>query len=92
MMMFYRPYSPPAKYWCKVHLSSFICIDSFEHNAGVDFKVKYVTLGGKKLKLAIWDTGKRDMLIQFLESQSSVIFQLFMGFIKVWSFFLLLLI
>lgn len=25
--------------------------------AGVDFKVKYVTIGGKKLKLAIWDTG-----------------------------------
>lgn len=25
--------------------------------AGVDFKVKYVTAGGKKLKLAIWDTG-----------------------------------
>ncbi|WVZ25477.1 hypothetical protein V8G54_004021, partial [Vigna mungo] len=23
---------------------------------GVDFKVKYVTMGGKKLKLAIWDT------------------------------------
>ena len=23
----------------------------------VDFKVKHVTLGGKKLKLAIWDTG-----------------------------------
>jgi hypothetical protein len=26
-------------------------------NAGVDFKVKYVNVGGKKLKLAIWDTG-----------------------------------
>jgi hypothetical protein len=24
---------------------------------GVDFKVKMVTTGGKKLKLAIWDTG-----------------------------------
>jgi hypothetical protein len=24
---------------------------------GVDFKVKYLTMGGKKLKLAIWDTG-----------------------------------
>lgn len=24
----------------------------------MDFKVKHVTLGGKKLKLAIWDTGK----------------------------------
>lgn len=29
----------------------FLCV-------GVDFKVKYVNLGGKKLKLAIWDTGK----------------------------------
>lgn len=26
--------------------------------AGVDFKVKYVDAGGKKLKLAIWDTGE----------------------------------
>lgn len=25
---------------------------------GVDFKVKHVIVGGKKLKLAIWDTGK----------------------------------
>jgi len=24
---------------------------------GVDFKVKYVTIEGKRLKLAIWDTG-----------------------------------
>lgn len=24
---------------------------------GVDFKVKFVDIGGKKLKLAIWDTG-----------------------------------
>lgn len=23
----------------------------------MDFKIKHVTLGGKKLKLAIWDTG-----------------------------------
>lgn len=23
----------------------------------MDFKVKHVTMGGKKLKLAIWDTG-----------------------------------
>lgn len=35
-----------------------ICIDSsYNRVAGVDFKVKYVTIGGKKLKLAIWDTG-----------------------------------
>lgn len=27
-------------------------------STGVDFKVKHVTVGGKKLKLAIWDTGK----------------------------------
>lgn len=31
--------------------------DSYKLDAGVDFKVKYVTVGGKKLKLAIWDTG-----------------------------------
>ncbi|XP_044510090.1 ras-related protein RABC1 [Mangifera indica] len=27
---------------------------------GVDFKIKYVTLGGKKLKLAIWDTAGQE--------------------------------
>ena len=26
---------------------------------GVDFKVKYVNIGGKKLKLAIWDTSNQ---------------------------------
>lgn len=26
-------------------------------HVGVDFKIKHVTVGGKKLKLAIWDTG-----------------------------------
>lgn len=31
-------------------------------STGVDFKVKHVTLGGKKLKLAIWDTGKNAAL------------------------------
>jgi Ras-related protein Rab-18 len=34
--------------------------DSFEDlspTIGVDFKVKMVNIGGKKLKLAIWDTG-----------------------------------
>ncbi|KAG4210804.1 hypothetical protein ERO13_A02G068400v2 [Gossypium hirsutum] len=33
--------------------------DTFEElnpTIGVDFKVKHVTIGGKKLKLAIWDT------------------------------------
>lgn len=33
------------------------CFVLFCH-VGVDFKVKYVKAGGKKLKLAIWDTGK----------------------------------
>ncbi|GAA0184287.1 small GTPase [Lithospermum erythrorhizon] len=28
--------------------------------AGVDFKVKFVSLGGKKLKLAIWDTAGQE--------------------------------
>ncbi|KAG6767413.1 hypothetical protein POTOM_028618 [Populus tomentosa] len=34
--------------------------DTFEDlspTIGVDFKVKFVNIGGKKLKLAIWDTG-----------------------------------
>ena len=26
--------------------------------AGVDFKIKFLTIGGKKLKLTIWDTGE----------------------------------
>lgn len=25
--------------------------------AGVDFKIKLLTVGGKRLKLTIWDTG-----------------------------------
>lgn len=32
-------------------------ISSLVSHAGVDFKVKYVNNGGKKLKLGIWDTG-----------------------------------
>jgi len=35
----------------------FLLIASLLYHSGVDFKVKYVNLGGKKLKLAIWDTG-----------------------------------
>jgi hypothetical protein len=39
----------------------FLCVliyaSSLLSYAGVDFKVKYVNVGGKKLKLAIWDTG-----------------------------------
>jgi Ras-related protein Rab-18 len=37
--------------------------DSFEDlspTIGVDFKVKYVNVGGKKLKLAIWDTAGQE--------------------------------
>ncbi|KAK8519325.1 hypothetical protein V6N13_133247 [Hibiscus sabdariffa] len=37
--------------------------DSFEElspTIGVDFKVKYVTAGNKKLKLAIWDTAGQE--------------------------------
>ncbi|KAF3639049.1 Ras-related protein Rab-1A [Capsicum annuum] len=40
--------------------------DAFEDlspTIGVDFKVKHVTLGGKKLKLAIWDTDKVERFI-----------------------------
>jgi hypothetical protein len=32
----------------------------------VDFKVKYLTIGEKKLKLAIWDTGERSILLLLL--------------------------
>ncbi|KAK4264744.1 hypothetical protein QN277_025877 [Acacia crassicarpa] len=38
-------------------------VDTFEDltpTIGVDFKVKHVTLGGKKLKLAIWDTAGQE--------------------------------
>ncbi|CAH1421799.1 unnamed protein product [Lactuca virosa] len=37
--------------------------DTFEElspTIGVDFKVKHVTIGGKKLKLAIWDTAGQE--------------------------------
>ncbi|KAL3634794.1 Ras-related protein rabc1 [Castilleja foliolosa] len=43
--------------------------DTFEDlspTIGVDFKVKHVTLGGKKLKLAIWDT---DLTYHFAAGQ-----------------------
>jgi hypothetical protein len=30
--------------------------------AGVDFKIKFLTVGGKKLKLTIWDTGELNTL------------------------------
>lgn len=32
---------------------------------GVDFKIKLLTVGGKRLKLTIWDTGMKFMLILF---------------------------
>ncbi|KAI9114407.1 hypothetical protein K1719_014635 [Acacia pycnantha] len=38
-------------------------VDTFEDltpTIGVDFKVKHMTLGGKKLKLAIWDTAGQE--------------------------------
>ena len=35
----------------------------FSLSVGVDFKVKHVTIGGKKLKLAIWDTGNSPALL-----------------------------
>ncbi|KAJ8437992.1 hypothetical protein Cgig2_029973 [Carnegiea gigantea] len=34
--------------------------DDLSPTIGVDFKVKYVNLGGKKLKLAIWDTAGQE--------------------------------
>ncbi|GMI67826.1 ARABIDOPSIS RAB GTPASE HOMOLOG C1, RAB GTPASE HOMOLOG 18-1, RAB GTPASE HOMOLOG B18 [Hibiscus trionum] len=34
--------------------------DELSPTIGVDFKVKYVTAGGKKLKLAIWDTAGQE--------------------------------
>ncbi|KAL5175882.1 Ras-related protein RABC1 [Glycine soja] len=43
--------------------------DAFEDlspTIGVDFKVKYVMMGGKKLKLAIWDTGIHFVVIPFM--------------------------
>ncbi|EEF42041.1 ras-related protein RABC1 [Ricinus communis] len=34
--------------------------DDLSPTIGVDFKVQYVTIGGKKLKLAIWDTAGQE--------------------------------
>jgi len=42
----------------------FLILDLF--CLGVDFKVKYLTIGEKKLKLAIWDTGERSILLLLL--------------------------
>ncbi|KAJ0571677.1 putative small monomeric GTPase [Helianthus annuus] len=35
-------------------------IEDLSPTIGVDFKVKYVTINGKKLKLAIWDTAGQE--------------------------------
>lgn len=40
-------------------------------SVGVDFKVKHVTLEGKKLKLAIWDTGNAPYECDILNTCSS---------------------
>lgn len=47
----------------------------------MDFKIKFLTVGGKKLKLTIWDTGKKftntDLdLVIFMKQQSSSFFLL----------------
>ena len=44
--------------------------------AGVDFKVKYVTIGGKKLKLAIWDTGKNLYLFIYVFHYSHTLLEI----------------
>ena len=48
--------------------SIFLLIASHLYHSGVDFKVKYVNLGGKKLKLAIWDTGNSIMCLSWVNS------------------------
>lgn len=35
---------------------------SYDLMLGVDFKIKMLTVGGKRLKLTIWDTGKVNLL------------------------------
>ncbi|XP_071692883.1 ras-related protein RABC1-like [Rutidosis leptorrhynchoides] len=40
--------------------TSLNAIEDLSPTIGVDFKVKYVTIGGKKLKLAIWDTAGQE--------------------------------
>jgi len=37
--------------------------------AGVDFKIKMLTVGGKRLKLTIWDTGniESNLVLSVLE-------------------------
>ncbi|MCK4824050.1 GTP-binding protein, partial [bacterium] len=34
--------------------------DSYKMTIGVDFRVKVITLEGKKIKLQIWDTGGQE--------------------------------
>lgn len=41
---------------CKAILRSF----NVAVHAGVDFKVKYVTVGGKRVKLTVWDTAGQE--------------------------------
>ena len=41
----------------------------FIENLGVDFKIKFLTVSGKKLKLTIWDTGNIFVAILALLNQ-----------------------
>nr|CAB3499487.1 unnamed protein product [Digitaria exilis] len=38
--------------------------DDIAPTIGVDFKIKFLTVGGKKLKLTIWDTGKHVLVLR----------------------------
>lgn len=53
LVLFYR--------FCYLKFLFLICVDLwillFYSCSGVDFKIKLLTVGGKRLKLTIWDTG-----------------------------------
>lgn len=43
--------------FCSIHEFMLLLTWSSEQLPGVDFKIKLLTVGGKRLKLTIWDTG-----------------------------------
>lgn len=47
-------------------------VDFNETSAGVDIKIKHLTVGGKRLKLTIWDTGNIFSVVSIIMFSSRV--------------------
>lgn len=49
-----------GKHWLWYGLKSSKCSTDLLCSAGVDFKLKFVNIGGKRLKLTVWDTAGQE--------------------------------